>query len=122
MAAGSSAANRPEINIDNVQTFSRNSTGTTMTKIPGPAQVKDLNYQYLPSKTVHNPAAYLAKSATRSARVRRKLDCLRVPAYLLSVKMSLTFSTGNRCSTLLDCDSIGSGPSMFPCPVIIISL
>jgi arylformamidase len=47
-----------------------------MTKKPSPAQVKYLNYQYLPSKTVHDPTAYLARSATRSARVRRKLDCL----------------------------------------------
>ena len=47
-----------------------------MTKNLNAAQVKDLNYQYLPSMTVDDPAAYLTKSGARSARVRRKLDCL----------------------------------------------
>ena len=46
-----------------------------MTRTPTQAQVEDLNYQYLPGRTVKNPAAYLARSATRSARVRGKLEC-----------------------------------------------
>lgn len=43
---------------------------------PTNAQVKDLNYQYLPRLTVDNTDEYLLNSAERSARVRNKLDCL----------------------------------------------
>ena len=39
------------------------------------AQVKDLNYQYLPLLTVKNVDAYLTNSAKRSERIRRKLNC-----------------------------------------------
>jgi len=39
------------------------------------AQVKDLNYQYLPLLTVRNAGEYLSISAKRSALIRRKLDC-----------------------------------------------
>ena len=39
------------------------------------AQVKELNYQYLPQLTVKNFDVYLTDSARRSARIRRKLNC-----------------------------------------------
>lgn len=39
------------------------------------AQVKDLNYQYLPLLTVKNVGGYLTNSAKRSERIRRKLNC-----------------------------------------------
>ena len=38
-------------------------------------QIDDLNYQYLPQLTVKNVPGYLSDSATRSARIRRKLNC-----------------------------------------------
>ena len=41
----------------------------------------DLNYQYLPGRTVANPAAYLAASAKRSAAVRRRMACQLDIAY-----------------------------------------
>jgi arylformamidase len=39
------------------------------------AQVRDLNYQYLPLLTVKNVDEYLSDSAKRSERIRRKLNC-----------------------------------------------
>ena len=39
------------------------------------AQVRDLNYQYLPRLTVKNIDWYLTNSAKRSERIRRKLNC-----------------------------------------------
>jgi len=39
-------------------------------------KINDLNYQYLPALSVSNVADYLRKSAEKSRRVRRKLDCL----------------------------------------------
>ena len=39
------------------------------------AQIKDINFQYLPRLTVNNAEEYLQKSAARSARVRKKLAC-----------------------------------------------
>jgi arylformamidase len=39
------------------------------------AQVKDLNYQYLPLLTVKNVDVYLTNSAKQSERIRRKLNC-----------------------------------------------
>ena len=39
------------------------------------AQIKDINFQYLPRLTVNNADEYLNKSAKRSARVRKKLAC-----------------------------------------------
>lgn len=39
------------------------------------AQVRDLNYQYLPILTVQNVDKYLSNSAKRSTQIRRKLDC-----------------------------------------------
>ena len=39
------------------------------------AQIKDINFQYLPRLTVNNADAYLQKSAARSARLRKKIAC-----------------------------------------------
>ena len=39
------------------------------------AQIKDINFQYLPRLTVNNAEEYLQKSAARSARLRKKIAC-----------------------------------------------
>ena len=39
------------------------------------AQIKAINFQYLPRLTVNNAEAYLQKSAARSARLRKKIAC-----------------------------------------------
>ena len=39
------------------------------------AEIKDINFQYLPRLTVNNAEEYLSKSAKRSARVRKNLAC-----------------------------------------------
>ena len=39
------------------------------------AQIKDINFQYLPRLTVTNVEEYLQKSATRSTRLRKNLSC-----------------------------------------------
>lgn len=54
------------------------------------AQVRDLNYQYLPLLTVKNGDEFLSNSAKRSARIRRKLDC------------QLDLSYGNTPGQILD--------------------
>ncbi len=43
---------------------------------PSKAEVKELNYQYLPSLSVNNPQKYLSSWTRRSEVQRRKLDCL----------------------------------------------
>lgn len=45
------------------------------------ARLEDLNYQYLPGRTVSNPGDYLAASAKRSAATRRRLACSLDIAY-----------------------------------------
>ena len=52
-----------------------------MPKNPTQAQIKDINRQYLPRLTVKNPEHYLEKSAERSARVRKKLQCELAVSY-----------------------------------------
>ena len=39
------------------------------------AQIKDINFQYLPRLTVTNVEEYLQKSAARSTRLRKNLSC-----------------------------------------------
>ena len=41
-----------------------------------PAQIEDINFQYLPRLTVKNVEQYVSKSAQRSARARRNLACV----------------------------------------------
>ncbi len=50
-------------------------SANNMTRKLTKAQVKDLNYQYLPLLTVNNAGEYLSNSAKRSARMRNKLSC-----------------------------------------------
>ncbi len=40
-----------------------------------PSELHELNLQYLPRLTVKNVEGYLERSAARSARLRRKIDC-----------------------------------------------
>ena len=46
-----------------------------------PAQIEDINFQYLPRLTVKNVDQYVSKSAQRSARARRNLACVTDVSY-----------------------------------------
>ena len=56
---------------------------------PTPAQIEDINFQYLPRLTVKNVDQYVSKSAQRSARARRNLACVTDVSYGRSARQVL---------------------------------
>ena len=63
------------------------------------AQIKDINFQYLPRLTVTNVEEYLQKSAARSTRLRKNLSCqIDVPYGDTPGQMLDIFPAARKCA------------------------